>query len=721
MKKTMIVFLLLAVAGTVVRAAQLEVLDTDISARGRVLGAAAAALGDDSSLFINNPGGLSYVTYTQTSLTYNKFLQDTRLMGVGFVYPFKRSGFGLQVVQFDAGQLDHYADGIYKETVNAKKDESVTVSFGQEIIEGLSAGISGKYTRSSLVEKYAVSAAAFDAGIVWRPSFEKYLVGVAVHNIGSALCYNVEDERLDTKAELGAGISICDTCQHRFIVEGGITAKRAAKNLAGNIAAEYTLNEMLTLRLGYSNDSIYFNPILAGIGFAVRGNTIDYTWANGGMEDIHRLSLGISFGQGGSYGKGEGYFKKGMYRYARNQFAKIPPHTVNYEKAQTLLYASDGEICARTMGKAQSSASFSSSRYPVKIQLMSHIPMAVFPCLKEYKAMQGTVRIDNKTDKSEEFLIKYKYDFETNENSILQTIESQGSITLPLYAAPPSSSIGKSIKEARRCEVTVSVYLLGKDGDIANTIVDKYRDTVIIYPNNQFFISVKNAAGEEIDLEDTLAAWVVPDDIAIIYMLSKAAKRGASCNPQVKIIGRQNSIYFTDGEKKIDSDLQKQIEVIYNTLKEDYGLTYLCQPIIDARPKMFVSQRVKFPWQTLYNKGDCIELSVLFASILESIDAHPVLMLMPVNGHCIVGWVENEEERTYHFLDTNLFGEEFDSVLSAGDIFKKQYRVEEIAKNEIFFNENGVFKNDDMILLDIKTIRKRISSSNYMPSAELFK
>jgi len=68
------------------------------------------------------------------------------------------------------------------------------------------------------------------------------------------------------------------------------------------------------------------------------------------------------------------------------------------------------------------------------------------------------------------------------------------------------------------------------------------------------------------------------------------------------------------------------------------------------------SQAVRFIDESIESQqANCVDGSVLFASILYKIGIHPILVRMP--DHMFVGYWLNEEHEGYEFLETTLLGE----------------------------------------------------------------
>jgi len=119
-----------------------------------------------------------------------------------------------------------------------------------------------------------------------------------------------------------------------------------------------------------------------------------------------------------------------------------------------------------------------------------------------------------------------------------------------------------------------------------------------------------------------------------------------------------------------------------------------------------LSQAVRFIDESIdFQQANCVDGSVLFASVLYKIGIHPILVRMP--EHMFVGYWLDEEHSAYEFLETTLIGE----GRRPGSLKESASRILqalEIANKA--FNENvqpAIEKEEPgYMLIDIAEIRK---------------
>jgi hypothetical protein len=137
-----------------------------------------------------------------------------------------------------------------------------------------------------------------------------------------------------------------------------------------------------------------------------------------------------------------------------------------------------------------------------------------------------------------------------------------------------------------------------------------------------------------------IACWVTPHIKEIDEITSKAVMR----HPQKAFTGYQQST---------PESVRDQVKAIYDELSA-MPLTYISRAISFGNSDSQAIQRVLTPRNTLKSHGNCIDLAVLMASILESININPVIVLIP--GHAFLGWETSSGKKDYDFLECTRIG-----------------------------------------------------------------
>ncbi|MDQ3369662.1 MAG: hypothetical protein M3680_29890 [Myxococcota bacterium] len=115
-----------------------------------------------------------------------------------------------------------------------------------------------------------------------------------------------------------------------------------------------------------------------------------------------------------------------------------------------------------------------------------------------------------------------------------------------------------------------------------------------------------------------LGAWVTPNDPSIETFLTAAKQR---------LRGREA---FSGPQ----SATIPQVQALYDELKAR-GVSYVMDPSVNS--DQFLGQRTRLPAEVLAStNAQCLEGTLLFASLLEALALSPVIVTVP--GHAFVGW-----------------------------------------------------------------------------------
>ncbi len=175
---------------------------------GSLAGANNTVYGDINGIFIN-PAGLAFIENKQLCLNYVSHLLDMRGGMLGYnlpVTPWGNLSFG--VLHFDYGEFEEIDKfGINTGRTFSAKDIAMAAAYSYPVGEQFACAVTAKYIFSEL-DQYRANAAAFDMGLLYRPSYLKgSALGIALLNAG-----NNFDPYRETKEELpltlSAGVSL---------------------------------------------------------------------------------------------------------------------------------------------------------------------------------------------------------------------------------------------------------------------------------------------------------------------------------------------------------------------------------------------------------------------------------------------------------------------------------------------------------------------------------
>ncbi|MBM4784244.1 MAG: hypothetical protein GQE15_41775 [Archangiaceae bacterium] len=178
-----------------------------------------------------------------------------------------------------------------------------------------------------------------------------------------------------------------------------------------------------------------------------------------------------------------------------------------------------------------------------------------------------------------------------------------------------------------------------------------FEDTIRIDVEPRDFLPMSRRVDAETvtDLNDFMAAWVTPNSKAIDAFLAKAKLRA----PNRGFSGSRPTL--------------PQAKALFDELKAR-GVSYVADPNVNSG--IGFGQRTRLPAEVLAStNAQCLEGSLLFASLLEAIDLDPVIVLVP--GHAFVGWRSNAADGSkapdLYFLETTMIGTQtFDAAQASG-------------------------------------------------------
>ncbi|MDD5686857.1 MAG: PorV/PorQ family protein [Elusimicrobia bacterium] len=635
-----------------------QFLEIQPGARASALGNAYVSLTDDGNSLYWNQSGLASITNSQVNLMHMLYFQNINYDYLAYSIPLRNIGV------LSIGGLGLYTNGIDKTTEDSGGDfvdvagdynilqTAIMLGMGRKINNRLYAGVGIKLINEK-IDTEKDSGVAFDIGSQYQIIVDKLRAGFVVQNLGN----KIAGASLPASVKAGFDYKILNNlttaleCDYLF-----------ENSFSFGVGAEYILKDLIPIRIGYntSAETGKLSKLSAGTGINLKKKIeIDYAFVPyGDIGTTHRLEL-----------------------------------TYRFDSKKT-----------------------KEKNFDAKIDTMKEIPAAIYNVITERNIPVINIKMKNTSEDNKKFKIVYnigikkeKEEMEidiaggaTRETKIIPTLTQEDIQTVTVM---PTPSI-----------ISVEISQLTSEGNIQASRKEKF--PVILLPFDQFTPQVVDANSKTYDMMNTLASWVTFNDRSLNEVISKASEKGATMNPPVKIVGFQPPNIFTRINKDYrsieekDKDYLSQIKLMYDTLKDDYKLTYVNNPIAYKN-----TQRIKLPGDTLKNKGNCIELAVLFASLLEGIEVEPILVILIKDSHATVGWrVSGDGKDIYNLLETNMFGEDFEKAISKGKLLAKNNDLQNEFANGIPFNEDGVYKKDDnVIIFDVKKIRAKVPPSPYIP------
>jgi len=131
---------------------------------------------------------------------------------------------------------------------------------------------------------------------------------------------------------------------------------------------------------------------------------------------------------------------------------------------------------------------------------------------------------------------------------------------------------------------------------------------------------------------------------------------------------------FTGYQTGRPEDVYRQVEAVWLALKRR-GIRYSSITTTSSESDRVYSQHVRFLSDSVGNaQANCIDGTVLFASVLRKIDIDPVIVFVP--GHAFLGFYLDRGRNNMGFLETTMLGtSDFRSAVATGRENYQRHRV----------------------------------------------
>jgi len=190
---------------------------------------------------------------------------------------------------------------------------------------------------------------------------------------------------------------------------------------------------------------------------------------------------------------------------------------------------------------------------------------------------------------------------------------------------------------------------------------------VNLLPRNYLPLARRVAEDSERRTYENIAAWITPNTAAVEKLITAAKARA----PRATFAGEQ-------------AETLPQVKAIWDELQAR-GMSYVMDPNVLAGEGAY--QRIRLPDDVLETgNAQCLEGSILFATLLEAIGLRPLLVLVP--GHAFVGWHPSEKDAVEgdapFFLETTMVHDKpfDDAVKAAAKAFREDVTEASVKSGE---------------------------------------
>jgi hypothetical protein len=217
----------------------------------------------------------------------------------------------------------------------------------------------------------------------------------------------------------------------------------------------------------------------------------------------------------------------------------------------------------------------------------------------------------------------------------MHTVELKRGAHVPLRLLPTLfPERARAITEVRRATLHLRIEDLDGNPESHDTF-----SLVCLSHNSSFNTVTRPGTSQRVDLTQYYGAWVTPYVRAVQEFVGWAASRSEVGS----IAGYQGGL----------ERVEQQVKGLYEALKE-FGVRYVNSVIDYGATLGHATQRTRLPRESLATKSaNCIDGTVLMASLLEATSLESVLVLVP--GHAFVGWrTWSDPGAEWRYLETTM-------------------------------------------------------------------
>ncbi len=190
-----------------------------------------------------------------------------------------------------------------------------------------------------------------------------------------------------------------------------------------------------------------------------------------------------------------------------------------------------------------------------------------------------------------------------------------------------------ALRQAVTTTITYSLTINGKAQTSRTEILP-------VHAINDCPFSVVDSTDTETPIDYVFAAYVNEDHPYVDAILQEAL--------------RKKYVDTFTGDVGSETDVYRQVAAVWRVLQER-GIRYSNSPVVQPVPNGVVSQYVRLLDESIQTaQVNCVDGSVLLASVLRRIGINPILVVVP--GHMFVGFDMSPDGSHQAYLETTLLG-----------------------------------------------------------------
>ena len=307
-----------------------QFLKIGVGSRAMAMGGAYVALANDASALYWNPAGVTSMRRIELIAAHTEWFAGISHQFVGVTVPLGPDNVvGLSAILLTAGAMEQTTiqapdgNGVFFDVT----DLAVGLTYGMQLTDKVSAGLTGKFIRQTGFNESA-STFALDIGLLLNTGYRGLSIGMNFSNLGGELQLDGPDLLTKATGRLGtssvgklatesfplpisfrvgvameaagkSGGSFFQSDVNRVTLTLDGTHQNDSKETVG-FGVEYAWNDLVAIRGGYIlNHDVATFSLGGGVMFNLASGfdvSADYAYANLGLlENVHRVGLSLRF------------------------------------------------------------------------------------------------------------------------------------------------------------------------------------------------------------------------------------------------------------------------------------------------------------------------------------------------------------------------------------------------------------------------------------------
>jgi hypothetical protein len=270
----------------------IAVLEAGVGARALGMGSAFTAVADNADAPYWNPAGLGFINKQEITTMQTRLSTDTDHYYVSYVNPAFGGVLGISWIQVGLGNIIQTSSevDVHNEVQNINVfsyfSNAYLLSYGKEINERLSVGVTAKYLTSDMFQVQGGQASGYSVSPGVLIKLSKFRIALKLDDIINQQTWGTGAvEQVPPKLRIG--LAYQSPNPGLFAVD---ISQTISPGYAPAVSAGYEWNERgMSLRTGYTEGGF-----TAGAGFAIQHARVDYAYVNQralSKDNVHRISL----------------------------------------------------------------------------------------------------------------------------------------------------------------------------------------------------------------------------------------------------------------------------------------------------------------------------------------------------------------------------------------------------------------------------------------------